>query len=152
MASHVQVVLKADVENLGACGELVKVKQGYARNYLVPKGFAAMASKANVESIEHERRMALAKAAKLREAATALAGKIGAVKITITKQIGEEGKLFGSVTTAEIADMMHAEGHEIDRKKIMLDEPIKMAGEHDVKIKLEGGVVATFKVAVVAPE
>ena len=150
--STVQVVLKDDVENLGRSGELVRVKPGYARNYLLPRGLAAVATHGNVAQIEHEKKVALARAAKLREERAEVAKALDAVSVTIEAQAGEGGKLFGSVGSKDIAEALAAQGHDVDKKKILLDDPIKEVGEHEVAIKLGYEVQATIKVNVTAAE
>lgn len=151
MASQtVQVVLRDDIENLGRSGELVRVKPGYARNYLIPRGLAAPATHGNVAQIEHEKRVAVARAAKLRQEAQGRAGELSAVVVEITAQAGENKKLFGSIGTRDIAQALAAKGVEVDRKKILLDEPLKEVGEHPVVIKLGHEVQATIKVRVIA--
>lgn len=149
MANNVQVVLRDDVENLGRSGELVKVKPGYARNYLIPRGLAAPATRANIAQVEHERKAALARAAKLKKSAQDRASQLDGLVVQIAAQAGENDKLFGSVGAKDIAEAIEAKGKEVDRKKIVLDEPIKDLGDHMVKIKLGHDVVATVKVSVV---
>ncbi|MCC6876323.1 MAG: 50S ribosomal protein L9 [Sandaracinaceae bacterium] len=144
-----QVVLRDDVENLGRSGELVKVKPGYARNYLIPRGLAAPATRANIAQVEHERKAALARAAKLKKSAQDRASQLDGLVVQIAAQAGENDKLFGSVGAKDIAEAIEATGKEGDRKKIVLDEPIKDLGDHMVKIKLGHDVVATVKVSVV---
>lgn len=146
----VQIVLKDDVDNLGRSGELVRVKPGYARNYLVPRGLAALATHGNVAQIEHEKKAAVARASKLRAGAEGRAAELSSVTIEITAQAGENEKLFGSVGTRDIAQALAKKGIEIDRKKIVLQEPIKEVGEHEVPIKLGYEVQATIKVVVTA--
>ena len=146
----VNVVLRDDVDNLGRSGELVRVKPGFARNYLIPRGLAALATHGNVAQIEHEKKAAVVRAQKLRAGAQERASSLGAVSVEIAAQAGENGKLFGSVGTKDIADALAAKGQEVDRKKILLDEPIKELGEYDVAIRLGYEVQATIKVKVVA--
>lgn len=146
----IQIVLQDDVEHLGRCGELVRVKPGYARNYLLPRGLAAVATRGSVAQIEHARAVALKRAAKLSADAQSAAAKLSTVTVEITAKAGESGKLFGSVGAKDIAAALEAKGVEVDRKKIALDEPIKDLGEHDVTIKLGYEVTATIKVTVVA--
>lgn len=151
MASHVQLVLLEDVSNLGQTGDLVKVRPGYARNFLLPRGMAALATRRNIKQIEHEKQLAMARAAKLREEASGLAEALAEVTLQIVKQAGEEGKLYGSVTAAEIADALHDKGYAVDRKKIQMpDQPIKELGAYELQAKLAPSVTATFKVEVVA--
>jgi large subunit ribosomal protein L9 len=149
MATNIQVVLKDAVEKLGKSGEIVKVKPGYARNYLLPRGLAAPATRGNVAQVEHEKQVALARSAKLRGDAEAVAKRIDGVVIQIKMQAGEGDRLFGSVGTKDIAEALKTKGHEVDRKKILLPEPIKFAGEHAVTLKLGYDVAATIKVNVV---
>jgi large subunit ribosomal protein L9 len=144
------VVLRDDIENLGRTGDVVRVKPGYARNYLVPRGYAAFATRGNVAQIEHEKKVALARAAKQRAEAQGRASELSAVTLEIAAQAGENQKLFGSVGTRDIANALAQKGFEVDRKKIVLEEPIKELGEYEVPIKLGYEVQATIKVRVVA--
>ncbi|HEY8429599.1 MAG TPA: 50S ribosomal protein L9 [Sandaracinaceae bacterium] len=146
----VQVVLRDDVENLGRSGDLVRVKPGYARNYLIPRGLAAPATHGNVAQIEHEKKVAIARAAKLRADAETRAKALSAVEVEIAAQAGENQKLFGSVGARDIAQALAAKGYEVDRKKIVLPEPIKELGEYEVPVKLGYEVQANVKVRVVA--
>ena len=146
----VQDVLPDDVENLGRSGELVRVKPGYARNYLLPRGLAAIATHGNVAQIEHEKKAAVARAKKLRASAEERAAELSKVSVEISAQAGENQKLFGSVGSKDIAEALTAKGVEVDRKKIQLDEPIKELGDYDIAIKLGYEVSATIKVKVVA--
>jgi large subunit ribosomal protein L9 len=143
-----KVILKADVKDLGRIGEVITVKDGFARNYLMPKGFAVDASTKNVKEFEHEKRQILEIAKKIRAGAEGLAEKIVATGITIKAKVGEEDKLFGSVTAMDIADALKAEGIEIDKKKINLEEPIKRVGEYKVPVKLHSDVTADITVHV----
>ena len=152
MATHLQVVLREDVHNLGKTGELVRVKPGYARNYLLPRGLAALATRGNIEQIEHEQKAAVARAVKMKASAEAEAGKLAGVTVTITKQVGEGDKLYGSVTTKDVADELKKQGVVVDRKKIQIIKPIKALGDHEVHVKLGPQVAATLKVVVVKSE
>jgi large subunit ribosomal protein L9 len=143
-----KVILKENLDNLGNIGEVVKVAPGYARNYLLPKGFAIEATDRNAKALEHAKRQLEYKRNKVLEQARALAARIGAVTLTLPHQAGEEGKLFGAVTTIEIAERLNAQGFDIDRKRMHLAEPIKQLGEYDVTVKLNPEVTATFKVVV----
>jgi large subunit ribosomal protein L9 len=149
MASHIQVVLKDDVDNLGKSGELVRVRPGYARNYLLPRGLAALATRGNIAQVEHEKKVALARAAKLRGDAEAVQKRVEGTVVEIAVAAGEGDKLFGSVGTKDIAEALAKKGHEIDRKKIVLADNIKVLGDHDVTVKLGYEVTATIKVKVV---
>lgn len=153
MASHVQVILRDDVDNLGETGDLVKVRPGYARNYLIPRGLAVVATRGNIDQIEHEKKLALQRAEHLAKEAKQAASGIEGAKVTIEKQAGEEGKLFGSVTAQEIAGTLAEQGIEVDRKKIVMpEEPIKQVGTYELTVKLRGSVSAAFTVEVVAAE
>jgi large subunit ribosomal protein L9 len=144
----IQVILQQDLKNLGTSGVLVRVRPGYARNYLIPRSLAMPATVHNVKQVEHQQRISAAAAAKSRSEATALAEKINAVTVTITRKVGEEDRLFGSVTTKDIATALKEKGFEVDRKRIELAEPIRTAGTFPVTVKLLGDVTATFKVEV----
>jgi len=148
----VQVVLRDDVESLGRSGELVRVKPGYARNYLLPRGLAAIATHANIAQIEHEKKAAIARAAKMRGVAESHAAELGSVSVEIAAKAGESDKLFGSVGSKDIAEALTAKGFEVDRKKIVLEDPIKALGEYEVPVKLGYEVTATVKVKVVGAE
>jgi large subunit ribosomal protein L9 len=151
MASQtLQVVLKDDVDNLGRCGEVVRVKPGYARNYLLPRGLASMATRGNVAQIEHEKKAALSRAGKLRADAEQRAGSLSSVSVEITARAGENQKLFGSIGPRDIADALAAKGVQVDKKKIVLAEPIKALGEYDIPVRLGYDVQATVKVRVIA--
>lgn len=149
MAANIQVVLKDDVEKLGKSGEIVKVKPGYARNYLLPRGLAVVATRGNIVQVEHEKQVALARAAKAKQDAGAVAKKLDGITVEIAMQAGEEGKLFGSVGVKDIAEALEKKGQKVDRKKIVLPDHIKALGEHPVTIKLGYDVTATVKVNVV---
>jgi large subunit ribosomal protein L9 len=144
-----KVILKTDVKDLGHVGEVINVKDGFARNFLVPQGLAVEASMKNVKVFEHEKKKIQEMARKVKSGAAGLAEKISAAKITIKAKAGEEDKLFGSVTSMDIADALKAEGIEIDKKKIQLDEPIKRIGEYTVAIKLHSEISAQLNVQVV---
>jgi large subunit ribosomal protein L9 len=147
-----QVILREDVDNLGKIGDLVKVKDGYARNFLVPAKKAIEATPKNVKAMEHAKKMVSDRIRTLKKTASADADRIKSLAITIKAKVGEEGKLFGSVTTMDIADAMQAQGVAIDKRKIMLEEPIKRTGEYTVPVKLHTDVVADLKVSVIAAE
>lgn len=146
------VILTENVKGLGTIGEVVKVKPGYGRNYLVPQGLAVEASDRNLKELEHHKRQLSRKAEKLSQEAADIKARIEAVSCTFVHKASEEGKLFGSVTPMEIADGLAEKGIEIDRRKILLDQPIKTLGEHDIEIKLNAGVNATIKVNVLSEE
>ena len=150
MANHLHVILRRDVDKLGHAGELVRVKPGFARNYLLPRSLAVVATDNNVRQVEHERKLAVAHAAKNKSVADGLAAQISGLSVEISAQSGEGDKLFGSVTTRDIAEGLHKKGIELDRKHLDLATPIKALGEYDVTAKLGSGVTATFKVVVKA--
>lgn len=146
----IQVILKEDVANLGKSGEVVAVKPGYGRNYLIPQGLAKLATKKNVATLEHEKRVIEARNVKLRKDAEANAAKVNGATVEIERQVGEGDKLFGSVTTRDIEEALAAQGMPVDRKKIVLAEPIKGLGHYTVDIKIARDVNAQIKVWVVA--
>jgi large subunit ribosomal protein L9 len=153
MATHVQIILREDVDNLGEAGELVRVRPGYARNFLIPRGLAAVATRGNIAQVEHEKKLALARAVKLEDEAKSAAGQLSGVSVQVQKQVGEEGKLFGSVTAQDVADALKAKGFEVDRKKIQMPaEAIRSVGTHEVTAKLRGKISATITVEVVPIE
>ncbi len=145
-----KVFLKEDVKNLGKMGDVVNVSEGYARNFLLPKKFAVEANTKNLKEFEHNKRVIAEKAARIREASKATADKLSALTLKIKAKAGEEDKLFGSVTTMDIAEAFKAEGFEIDKKKIVLAEPIKRLGEYTVEVKVHSELNATVKVQVVS--
>ncbi|QXE92535.1 50S ribosomal protein L9 [Geomonas subterranea] len=143
-----KVILKENVEHLGHIGDIVKVAPGYARNYLLPKGFAIEATEKNAKALEHAKRHLEYKKNKVLEAAKLVAAKIEGLTLSIAHQAGADDKLFGAVTNMELAEQLKANGVEIDRKRIVLDEPIKHLGEFTAAVKLHPEVVATLKVVV----
>jgi large subunit ribosomal protein L9 len=149
MASHIHVVLTQDLANVGKGGELVKVRPGFARNYLVPRGLAIGATEGNIRLIEHQKKVAEAKAAKALKDATDLAQKLTSVKLSVARQVGEGDKLYGSVTHKDIEEALAGQGFVVDRRRIVT-EPIKVLGTHSVQIKLAPSVTATIQVDVVA--
>ena len=146
----VKLILREAVPGLGEAGDLVSVRPGFARNYLLPGGRAILATESNVRELEHKRRVVAAKVAKERKEQTALRDRIQAITLAVAARAGEEGKLFGSVTSVQIAELLAGHGIEIDRRRIQLDEPIKELGEHAVQIRLQRDLVATVKVVVSA--
>ena len=146
------VILTENVKNLGTIGEVVNVKPGYGRNYLVPQGMAVEASEAKLKELEHHKRQLNRKAEKLSQEAADVKARIEAVECTFVHKASEEGKLFGSVTSMEIAESLAAQGIELDRRKILLEQPIKELGEHAVDIKLNAGVNATVKINVISAD
>jgi len=146
----VQVILTEDVYALGEAGDVVAVKPGYARNYLVPQGKALPATAARVNEVEHQKRVIAEKRARELKDLEAVKAKLESLALEIAAQAGEEGKLFGSVTAQHLAELLSEKGLEVDRRKIVLGEPIKSLGEHTVAIRLRSDVVAEFKVKVTA--
>ncbi|MBE0576278.1 MAG: 50S ribosomal protein L9 [Desulfuromonadales bacterium] len=146
------IILTENVKGLGTIGEVVKVKPGYGRNYLVPQGLAVEANDRNINEMKHHRRQLTHKAEKLSKEAADVKARIEAVECSFTHKASDEGKLFGSVTSMEIAEGLAAKGIEIDRRKILLDQPIKELGVHEVEIKLNAGVNATIKINVLRAE
>ncbi len=147
-----EVILRDHVENLGRRGEVVKVADGYARNYLLPRKLAVPATDANKKWVERERKVADTREADERSGAEAIAARLNAVEITVGRKVGENDHLYGSVTNADIADALAAKGFEIDRRKILLADPIKTLGESTVPVKLHREVIAQVRVTVVKEE
>jgi large subunit ribosomal protein L9 len=146
----IEVILKEHVEHLGERGDVVKVAPGYARNYLLPRKLALAVTAANKKQIEHEKKAAAAKAAEERAVAQALATRFAQTEVSVTRRAGENQHLFGSVTSADIADALAAQGFEVDRRKIQLAEAIKAVGEFSVPVRLHRDVTAQIKVLVAA--
>ena len=144
-----EVILREDIRTLGKAGELVKVKPGYARNYLLPKGLAYEATEGNRKRVLAESKARMARAAEERSAAEALANGLRAVSLRFARKAGEEGRLFGSITSQDIAEALAAQGHDVDRRRIDLEHPIKALGEHTVEIRLHTDVIAAIRVSVV---
>ena len=147
-----QVILREDIDKLGKIGDLVKVKDGFGRNFLIPNKKAIEATPKNVNAMEHARKMVADRLRKLKKEAAADADRIKGLTVTIKAKAGEEGKLFGSVTSMDIVDAMKAQGVTIDKRKIALEEPIKRLGDFSVPVKLHTDVVVDLKVTVVAEE
>lgn len=141
-----KIILRENVDTLGTVGEIVTVRDGYARNFLIPKGFAYYASPKAIRILDSEKKHYEARMAKLKTEAELLAAKLADTQVSITMQVGEEGRLFGSVTNQMIAQELADKGFTIDRRTILLDEPIKSVGEFEVKIKLHPEVHAPLKV------
>ena len=144
-----QVILLEDIPSLGRIGDFVKVSDGYARNYLIPKKKAILATEKNLKVLEHQKRLVQHRIGKTKKDALELASEIDKLSCTFAKTVGESGKLFGSVTSMEIDNFLKENGIEVDRKKILLEEPIKNIGMFTVPIKLHPEVVAQLKVWVV---
>jgi len=147
-----KVILRADVENLGHLGDIVVVKAGYGRNYLLPQGIAMIASPGNTKIFELERAKLQGKMDELRSGAQQLASRIEGFEITIIMRAGENDRLYGSVTTHTIGDALEVQGINIDRRRIILDQPIRTLGEHLVRVRLHPDVLPTMTVKVVSEE
>jgi large subunit ribosomal protein L9 len=150
MPANIQVILQHDVDKVGKSGELVRVRPGFARNFLLPRELALPATEGAVRRIEHERAVAMAKAEKAKKEARDVAAKLSALSVKIVQKAGDDGRLFGSVTVKDIATAISAAGVEVDRKKVHLAEPIKATGSFEVSVKLLPDVAAIVKVEVVA--
>ena len=147
-----RVLLREDMDKLGQAGEVVSVRTGYARNYLVPRGIAMVATEKDVARFEHDKRVVAARAAKLAKELSAEAEKLSQVSVSIEAAVGEGDKLYGSITSRDIVDALKAQGVTIDAKKLQLGEPIKTLGLTEVPLKLGSSVTATIKVWVVKKE
>ena len=141
-----KVILQQDVRNLGDMGDIVRVKDGYARNYLLPRGMAIIANEKNTRQLEHFQRMATAKAEKERQASLEVAKQLENTPISFEVKIGEDDKVFGSVTSRDITERLNQNGFELDRKNIQLPAPLKTLGSHKVKVALKRGVTAEIEV------
>ncbi len=147
-----EVILREDIENLGGRGDVVKVAPGYARNFLLPRRLAVLASDANRKIVEQERQAHLRREAKLEGEAQDLAKLLGGVSLTIARKAGENDQLFGSVTANDIADALAAQKYTVERRRIQLDEPIRTLGEHKVAVRLHRSVTAEITVNVTREE
>lgn len=145
-----KVILIEEIRGLGSRGDVVTVKPGYARNFLIPKNFAREATAGNLKAIEHERKKWALAAQQEKDAALKAAESVKGVKVQITKRVGDQGHLFGSVTANEIADALEAKGINVDKRRIELEHPIKTIGLHDVEVKLHRDVMAKIQVEVLA--
>ena len=143
-----EVILRDHVEHLGRRGEIVKVADGYARNYLLPRKLALPATDANRKWVERERKLSEVRDSEERGAAEAVAARLNALELTINRKVGDNDQLYGSVTNADIADLLAVKGFEIDRRKILLPDPIKTLGENTVPVKLHREVTAQVRVTV----
>jgi len=147
-----KVLLKEDVIKLGSCGDEVEVKDGYGRNFLIPTGKAIMATPKNLKQFKHQKSIVQSKSKKLKGEAQTVAEAIAKATLTVTKKVGDQGKLFGAVTSQELADLMDAKGISLDKRKIQMAEPIKTLGEFKVPVKLHPEVIAEINLSVVAEE
>ncbi len=147
-----EVILRTHVPKLGKPGDVVRVKDGYARNYLIPKGLAIPANRKNLAAMERERQIILAKAERERKKHMSLAERIESLELTIAQRVIEEDRLYGSVSAQEIVSALEKEGIEINRKQVLLEAPIKTLGEYEVPIRISPEVTATLKLKVVPLE
>lgn len=147
-----EIILREDIDKLGQRGQVVKVAPGYARNYLLPRRLAVAATESNKKIVEQERQAHLRREAKVQGEAQDLAKLMGSVELTIAQKAGENGQLFGSVTSADLVAALEKQGYSVDRKKIQLDEPIKNLGDYRVAVKLHRDVSVELPVHVVAEE
>ena len=143
-----EVILRSDVDKLGRRGEVVKVAEGYGRNFLLPRGLAMIVSEANKAMIAKERKSHEAKLAKEKVEFQNLADRIGSLRFVAPRKVGDNDMLYGSVTSGDIAEFLKGKGIEIDKRKVQLEEPLKTLGDHEVKVKLHPEVLATLKVMV----
>ena len=144
-----EVILREHVDNLGKRGEIVKVADGFARNYLLPRKLALLATDGNRKHVERERKIMEGREAEEKSAADALASRLGSVEISIARRVGDTEQLYGSVTAADIVEFLKSKGFEVDRRKLILPEPLKSIGEFDVPLKLHREVTVPLKVKVV---
>lgn len=147
-----KLILSQNVENLGRIGDLVKVKNGYARNFLIPRGLGAVANEGNQAALNHQIRLLDKKKAIILGEAKKAASNIEKISVTVTKQVGEDEKIFGSVTTAELEELLAAEGVKVSKKDIKLSEEIKKVGVYSADVKVHPEVTAKFKIWVVAAQ
>lgn len=147
-----KLILREDITKLGRMGDLVEVKDGYGRNYLLPRKLAVPATEKNVRALEHEKRVIETKAKKLERSARSQAQALDGVEVSFTRAAGEEGKLFGSVTAMDIEEALKARGHAVERRRIELTQPIKALGTHEVKVRILRDIAATINVVVAREE
>ena len=147
-----QIILTQDVANLGKAGELVAVKPGYGRNYLIPRGYAVSATANNVNRLEHERKVIERRVAKEKATAQSIADRLNGMTLQFERQVGEEDKLFGSVSNRDIADQLKKAGIDVDHRKIELEHPVKALGKYETVVRLGAGVSAQLKFWVVSKE
>jgi len=147
---QVKVILREAVQGLGEAGDLVGVKVGYARNFLLPQGKALLATDSKVRELEHHKRVVLEKSARDLKDLKALCSRLESVALEVTARVGEEGKLFGSITTSHIADLLAEKGYTVDRRKINLSEPLREVGDHVVPIRLQRDLTANVSLKISA--
>lgn len=147
-----QLILTRDVEHLGKAGDLVNVRPGYGRNFLVPKGFAVTATDRNRSRLEHERQVISRRVQQMRDSSEKMAARLNGMILQFERRVSDEGKMFGSVTTRNISDQLAVANVELDHRRIQMDDPIKAIGKYEVPVKLDGDVIATLKFWVVNSE
>jgi large subunit ribosomal protein L9 len=147
-----EVILKEDIANVGKIGEVVRVRDGYARNYLLPRGLVLLANKKNLKTFEHQKKLVADQKQKITRQAKSVGEAVTAVSLIIRMRVGEEGKLFGSVTNIQIEKALKAQGLTVDRRKIQLEEPIKAAGDYEVPIRMTADLTVPLKISVVPEE
>ena len=145
-----EVILREDIPNLGKIGEVVRVRDGFARNYLLPRGLVLVANKRNLKTFQHQKKMVADQKQRFLRQAQSVSNELAGVSLTIRMRTGEEGKLFGSVTNIQIEKALKAKGLDVDRRKIHLDEPIKTLGDFEVPVRLTAELTVSLKVSVVA--
>jgi large subunit ribosomal protein L9 len=147
-----EVILKEDIANLGKIGEVVRVRDGYARNYLLPRGLVLVANKKNIKTFDHQKKLVADQKQKVMRVAQTVGDELSGVSLIIPMRTGEEGRLFGSVTNIQIEKALKAKGLNVDRRKIHLDEPIKTLGEYEIPIRLSADLIVPLKLSVVAED
>jgi large subunit ribosomal protein L9 len=147
-----EVILKEDIANVGKIGEVVRVRDGYARNYLLPRGLVLLANKKNLKTFEHQKKLIADQKQKITREAKSVGEAVTGVSLIIRMRVGEEGKLFGSVTNIQIEKALKAQGLTVDRRKIQLEEPIKAAGDYEVPIRMTADLTVPLKISVVPEE
>ena len=150
--AQVKLILREDIDSLGQAGDLVSVKPGYARNFLLPQGKAAIATESRIRELEHHRRAIADRQAKVLKDLAGTRSALEGVRLEVSAHAGNEGKLFGSVTMQQVAELLGEKGFEVDRRRMSTPEPIKTLGEHDVAVRLHRDLIATVKVVVTADE
>ena len=145
-----KVILTKDLDNLGRAGAMVEVKTGYGRNYLLPRNLAVLATAKNIRQLDHQKAGILSRASKEKQNMTAMAQKLSAIEVRFSRKVGEQNKLFGSVTSKDVHEQLAAQGYQIERRQVHLPEPLKEVGTHEVEVKLHPEVTAKVKVTVVA--
>jgi len=147
-----EVILKEDIANLGKIGEVVRVRDGYARNYLLPRGLVLEANQKNIKTFEHHKKLVADQKQKVMRHAHAVGDELAGVSLTIPMRTGEEGRLFGSVTNIQIEKALKAKGLNVDRRKIHLDEPIKTLGDYEIAIRLSADLTVPLKLSVISED